>query len=176
MADIDKLAAQVSDRLTDTLYRVRSLIGVVAIIAFVVAAATFATGMWAFGGNRTAWIVIGGVLCLIPIGAALMGLALVHTTAKAAPRLLGDVRTLIRDSRSTAGVLIDHDTGQRLTNAAKSFQTLRTDLKARRTELPALFAGVRAITSVPGLAAITVIGILIVGSLGTILLLSQLFG
>lgn len=48
---------------------------------------------------------------------------------------------------------------------------LHSELLARRRELPALFAGVRAITSVPGLAAIAAIGMVAVGGLGTILLI-----
>ncbi len=44
----------------------------------------------------------------------------------------------------------------------------------RSAELPALWAGVRAITSVPALAAISVLGMLGVGLMGTILLISLL--
>ena len=43
----------------------------------------------------------------------------------------------------------------------------------RRKELPALFIGVRAITRVPGLAAVAVLGSLGVGALGTILLIGS---
>jgi hypothetical protein len=51
---------------------------------------------------------------------------------------------------------------------------LNLDLKHRRKELPALYAGVRAISSVPGLAAIALLGTLAVGALGTILLIGGL--
>ena len=118
--------------------------------------------------------MIGGFLCLVPVVAALIGWFMVHMTAKAAPRLLDDVRVLLKDSRHAAAVLIDHDTGQRLGTSAKTLQTLRTDLKVRRKELPALFAGVRAITSVPGLAAVTVLGIVLIGCLGMILVVGKL--
>lgn len=40
---------------------------------------------------------------------------------------------------------------------------------------PALFAGVRAITSVPGLLAIALLGTLAIGAFGTILLLVGIF-
>ena len=175
MVELDTIATQVSNGLATTLSRIKSLIAGVGLVALLVSAATFATGLWAFDDGRLGWAVIGGVLCLVPVGAALIGWSMVHTTAKAAPQLLDDVRVLLKDSHNAAAVLIDHDTGQRLGTSAKTFQTLRTDLKARRKELPALFAGVRAITSVPGLAAITVFGIAVVGSLGTILLIGKLF-
>jgi hypothetical protein len=174
MADLDKIAAVVSDGITTTLGRVKALILGVAVVALVIGAATFATGLWAFESARLGWVVVGGVICLIPVGAALLGWFLVNTTARTAPRLLGDIKTLIEDSTDAAAVLIDHDTGQRLATSAKTFQQLKADLKTRRQELPALFAGVRAITSVPGLAAITVLGITFVGGLGFILLIGKL--
>jgi hypothetical protein len=40
--------------------------------------------------------------------------------------------------------------------------------------LPALYAGIRAIANVPGLAAIALLGTLAVGVLGTILLIGGL--
>ena len=175
MAELDTIATRVANGLTTTLTRVKTLIAAVAVVALLVGAATFATGLWAFESGRIGWVVIGGVLCLIPVGAASIGWLMVHTTAKAAPQLLDDVRVLLKDSHRDAAVLIDHDTGQRLGTSAKTFQSLRTDLQARRRELPALFAGVRAITSVPGLAAVTLFGIALVGCLGTILLIGKLF-
>jgi hypothetical protein len=56
-----------------------------------------------------------------------------------------------------------------------ALSALRADLTNRRTELPALYAVVRAVTGTPGLAAIAVLGTLFVGALGTILLIAGLF-
>ena len=58
----------------------------------------------------------------------------------------------------------------RLIDNSKSFNRLNLDLKAHRTELPALYMGVHAICSVPGLVAIALLGTLGVGFLGTVLL------
>lgn len=171
VADLDRLAVQISDGLRKTLARVGTLVIGVTIVAAVVGVATFATGLWLFRDSRPSWIVFGGLLCAIPIVASALGWLYVRGTARIAPALVGDVRTLLRDSRSSAKVLINHDTGERLASTAKTFGTLRTELKTRRRDMPALFAGVRAITSVPGLAAIAVIGTLLVGVLGTILLI-----
>jgi hypothetical protein len=174
MADLDRLAVQISDGLRKTLARVSTLaVGVVA-VATVIGVATFVTGLWIFDGSRPTWIALGGVLCAIPIIASVMGWLYVHGTARVAPALVGDVRTLLRDSRSSAKVLINHDTGERLASTAKTFATLRADLKARRRDMPALFAGVRAITSVPGLAALAILGTVVVGALGTVLMIGGL--
>jgi hypothetical protein len=73
-------------------------------------------------------------------------------------------------------VLIDYDTGQTLTTTAKSFEPLRVDLQSRRRDLPALYFSVRAVTAIPRLAAIALLGTLAVGALGTILLIAGLIG
>jgi hypothetical protein len=175
VADIERIASTASAGLTRTLQRLSSLAAVVLLITAAVGAATFATGWWVFHGSL-GWLVVGGALCLVPIGAAATAWFYVRTTASSAPRLVDDVRSLVQQSTSAAGVLIDHDSGIALGAQAKSLAGLRRELIDRRSELPALFAGVRAITSVPGLAAVAVLGIALVGALGTVLLLVGLVG
>ncbi len=171
MADIDRLASRTADSIGFTLRRLASLILVVVVITAVVGAATFATGWWVFDASTT-WLVLGGALCLVPFLASVAGWALIRLTASSAPRLVDDVRTYLRSgSNGASGVLIDHDSGVALAMQARSFQSLKTDLRVRKRDLPALWVGVRAITSVPGLAAIAVLGTVVVGGLGTILLI-----
>lgn len=174
MADLDRVAVRVSDGLRKTLSRVNTLALGIAAVAAVIGTATFVTGLWIFDGSRQTWIVVGGALCAIPAAAALIGWFYVWSTLRVAPRLVNDVRTMLNDSRGSATVLINYDTGERLASTAKTFGDLRRDLQDRRKELPALFAGVRAITSVPGLVAIALLGTLAVGALGTILLIGGL--
>jgi hypothetical protein len=174
MADLDRVAIRVSDGLGRTLSRIGTLARGIAAITATIGIATFVTGLWIFDGSRPAWIVIGGVLCFAPTAAVLLAWFYVHRTVKVAPALLGNVRTLLGDSNSAANVLINYDTGERLASTAKSFGTLQGDLKRRRRELPALYASLRAIWSVPGLAAIALLGTLAVGALGTILLIGGL--
>jgi hypothetical protein len=174
MADLDRLAVQVSEGLRKTLSRISTLALGIAAMAAVVGLATFLTGLWIFDGSRPTWIVIGGALCLAPTFAALLAWFFVRATVKFAPAMVGNVRTLLDDSHSAADVLINYDTGERLTSNAKTLGSLQLDLKERRKDLPALYAGIRAICSVPGLAAIALLGTLAVGALGTILLIGGL--
>ncbi len=167
---IEQVAISASNGLRTTLGRLSSLVGVVIIVTAVIGVATFATGMWVFDSSA-GWIVLGGLICLIPVGAAIVAWLFVRGAAKAAPQLLDDARTFLRSAGSASGVLIDHDSGVALGMQAKTMSGLRRDLLDRRKELPSLFAGVRAITSVPGLAAIAVLGTVGVGLLGTILLI-----
>lgn len=172
--ETDVVVRRVSDGLQLTLNRLSSLAGGIAVIAGLIGAATFATGWWLFPDSRTAWIIIGGVLCLVPVGAALFARLLLRMTAKHAPQLIDNVRTFLGGASPASRVLIDYDSGQPVIASSKTFTGLRTELASRSRELPALWAGVRAITSVPGLAAIAVLGMLAVGLLGTILLVSGL--
>ena len=175
MADIERLASTASAGISRTLERLTSLAAMVLLITVVVSGATFATGWWVFGGTA-GWIVVGGLVCLVPVVAAATAWFYVRTTASSAPQLIDDVRSLLKQSSSAATVLIDHDSGVALGTQAKSLGSLRRELLDRRTELPALFAGVRAITSVPGLAAVSVLGVVLVGGFGTILLIIGLIG
>ena len=172
--ETDVVVRRVSDGLQLTLNRLSSLAGGVAVIAAVIGAATFATGWWLFPNSRTAWIIIGGVICLVPVGAALFARLLLRMTAKYAPQLIDNVRTFLGGESPASRVLIDYDSGQTVISSSKTFTGLRTELASRSRELPALWAGVRAITSVPALAAISVLGLIGVGLMGTILLVSGL--
>jgi len=166
---------RVTDGLQTTLRRLGSLAGGIAVVATLVGIATFLTGLMVFDGNgRPLWLIIGGVICVVPIAAAFTARFLVRSTAKHSPELIANVRQFIQTSTKSAQVLIDHDSGRPVAAYAKSFGDTRRELNHQRTELPALFAGVRAITSVPGLAALSVVGIVGVGLLGTVLLIGVL--
>ncbi len=166
--ETDVVVRRVSDGIQLTLNRLSSLATSIAVLAAVIGAATFATGWWVFTDSRIAWIIIGGVLCLIPVGAALFARLLLGITSKYAPQLIDNVRTFLRGASPASRVLLDHDSGQPVIASSKTFTGLRSELASRSSELPALWAGVRAITSIPGLAAIAVLGMLGVGALGTI--------
>ncbi|MDO8362139.1 MAG: hypothetical protein Q7V88_04520 [Actinomycetota bacterium] len=165
---------RVSDGLQQTFRRLGTLASGIAVVAFLVGLATFATGWWVFDGSRGAWLVVGGLLCLVPVLAALYARFLVRSTAKHSPELVQNVRSFLDTGVKSAKVLVDHDSGQPIGAYAKSFGEMRGELTQRRRELPALFAGVQAITKVPGLAALAVLGTVGIGILGTILLLGGL--
>lgn len=169
----DLVARRAGDGLQYTLRRLATLVGGLALFAGLVSLATFATGWWVFEGS-TAWLVLGGIICLVPVVAATLGWLLVHGAARYAPRLIADISTFLQAPTPAADVLIDYDSGQTIITSARSFDGLKADLETRKTDLPALWIGVRAITKAPGLAAIAVLGTMFVGALGTILLIGGL--
>ena len=174
MADLERTAVRVSDGLRSLLAKVGSIALAVARFAVVIGIATFLTGWWVFNGSRPTWIVLGGLLCLAPCAAALVAWYRVRRTMRVAPRLVGDLRTLMDESQEAVTMLVGYDSDERLLYAPRTFTPLRISLADRRQEMPALWAGVRAATTLPGLAAIAVLGTLAVGALGTILLIGGL--
>jgi hypothetical protein len=174
MADLDRLAVGISDDLRAIVATVGRLALGMAKLAAVVGTATFATGLWVFDGSRAAWELIGGALCFAPALAAFIAWLFVRQTVRLARDLVGEARILLDDSRGAAQVLIDYDSGERLTATAETYHTLRPTLRERRKQLPALYAGVRVITAVPALEAIAMLGTLAVGALGTVLLIGGL--
>lgn len=171
MTDIERIATRTADALGGTLRRLARLARGLLVLTIVIAAATYATGWWVFDGGG--WTVVGAVLCGLPVLAAALAWWRVARTATVAPKALDDLRGLLHDQRlrKSMGVLFDHDTQQPIGMAATNLGGIRRELQQRRTEVPALFATVRAVTTVPGLAALSVAGIVGLGLLGTILLI-----
>jgi hypothetical protein len=178
-SELDVLARTATDGLRHTFERLQALAGVIVLITAAIGLATFATGWWVFDGS-TGWLVVGAVVCVVPIGAAVLALWLVRSCGRASATLLDEVRDMLSDTSKSSSmaskVLIDHDSGVALGMQATTFGSMKDSIWERKRELPALYAGVRAIIKVPGLAAIAVIGMVVVGGLGTVLLLVGLLG
>jgi hypothetical protein len=175
VAKIDRIAANVSDNLTTSLGRVGQLALGVTLLAGTIGAATWITGTFIFDEKfRLAWFTLGGLLCAVPFLSGLFGWWLVRQSRKAAPQLIDNVATFMSQTSKQTQVLLDHDTGQPLGNYTKSLGDLRSELVERRRDFPALFAGVRALTSVPGLAAVAVLGSVVLGILGTVLFIGAI--
>lgn len=174
MADVELLATRASDGLQALLARLASLtLGLVG-LSLVVGAATYATGLWATDGSM--WTVVGLIICGLPVIWSALAWWRIKRTQRLAPGALVDLRDVIGDhqSRGAMGVLIDHDTQQPIVSTVRSLSAIRADLSSRQTDWPALWATLAAATTVPGLAALAVLGTLVVGVVGTVLLLAGL--
>lgn len=165
-----EVARRAGDGIQNTLRRLASLVGGLVMTAGGIGVATFITGIWVFHSGLF-WFVIGALLCLFPVLTAVLGWMYVRDAARHAPRLIEDITAFIASKSPSASVLIDYDTGQPISKSAKRFGGLRDDLASRKMDHPSLWAGVRAVTLVPALAAITVLGLLAIGALGTIMLI-----
>ena len=167
----DFVARRASDGLQLTLRRLTSLAAGIAMMAFAIGAATFATGVWVFGSGSTGWFIVGGLLAFGPALAAIVATLRVRRTAHHAPQLLDEVHSFTGATGSSADVLLDYDSGQPVAMTAKNLSSLRSDLEQRSKDFPALTSAVKAITTVPKLIALAVPGTIAAGALGTVLLL-----
>jgi hypothetical protein len=173
----ERAATQFSSFLENTLGRLASLAFGVATAAVVIAIATYVTGLWALdGSHRSTWVVLGAVLCAIPAVAGISAWLFVRNTARRTSRLVGEVRGLVGESKTALTMVIAHDSGQPLVATARSFGNLQTVIAAAPSRYPSLRAAVRAATRVPGLVALTVLSALVIGLVGTILLIGGLVG
>jgi len=171
MTDVELLATRASDALRVILARLATLaLGLVA-VAGAIGVAAWGSGLLATDNNI--WPVAGFVLCLLPAGAAALAWWRIKRTQRAAPAALGDLRAVIADrqSRPAMDVLIDVDSGQRIITTSRTMTGLLTELQDRQADWPALVDTLRAVTTVPGLVALAVVGMVGVGALGTILLI-----
>jgi hypothetical protein len=168
-----EVARRAGDGIQALLLRLATLVRGLLLLATLISVATFVTGWWVFH-HGLGWIILGGAFCLVPVAAAGLGWALVRTAAAFTPRLIEDITTYLRGRTPASQVLIDYDSGQPISISAKRFGSLRDELSTHKTELRALWLGVRAAILVPPLAAIAVIGMMGVGALGAILLIAGL--
>lgn len=173
----ERAANHFSTFLQTTLKRLSSLAFGVASAAVLIAVATYVTGLWSLdGSHRSTWMVVGVVLCAIPAIAGVSAWMLVRSTARRTPKLIGEVRGLLGESKAALAMVIDHDSGQPLATTARSLGKLQTVLAEGPSRYPSLRAAVRAATRVPGLVALTVLSALVVGLIGTILLIGAVVG
>jgi hypothetical protein len=168
---VDVVTQQVGNAITFTLRRLATVAGGLAIFATSVSIATFATGWWVFSHSHTAWAVIGGVMCLIPALAGIVAWIIIRWAAHLAPRLLADIDTFLRTPSPAAQTLIDYDSGQPIAASARTFGSMKADVHARKSDIPALYVVVRSITIVPAMAGVALIGGLVLGAFGTFLLM-----
>lgn len=171
MTDVELLATRASDGLRVILGRLASLTFGLVVGAGLIGVAAWASGLLAFDGS--VWPVGGAVLCMLPAAAALLAWWRIKRTQRVAPAALHDLRIALADqqSRSSMDVLVDMDSGQRVITSSKSVTGVLQELKQRQRDWPALVATLSAVASVPGLVALSIVGTIGVGALGTILLI-----
>lgn len=172
MTDIDLLAERGSSALRAILARLATLtLGLVG-GTLVIGIATYASGRLAFDAGSS-WNWLGVIICVIPAFAAWLAAWRIWRVRRRAPQALLDLRDVLKDQelRSRMGTLIDYDTQQPIVSSSKSLYGVYSQVKTHNADWPALADSLKAITTVPGLVALAIVGTVGVGLLGGFLLL-----
>lgn len=175
--DIDFLAQRGSTALRAILSRLALLtLGLVG-VTLLVAVATYASGVLAFD-DGSSWPYIGVVICVGPVILAYVAWFRIFRVRRRAPQALLDLRNVLTDDklRSQMTTLIDHDTKQPIVTSSRSFVGVYQQIQSHGADWPALVDSMRAVTTVPGLIALSLIGTVALSMLGAVLLIVGLLG
>jgi hypothetical protein len=181
MPDLDALARRAVDAVMLLARRGTMLALIVALVTTLVVGAGYALGFAATSGDvESAWIVIGGVLAVIAIGAPLLAGWRLTRIRTHASELVDELRTLLsNDARAERVVIETVDVGEDGTGGATpavvgqtvQFSRLRT-IALRTENLRSLPGALRAVTTFPGLLAIALVLMLVFGVLGFLFLIA----
>ncbi len=179
MANLQSLADDVATRLTSIAARASSVTRGVGLLTTASVGLAYVVGLLVFPSpGRWVWAVVGLVLCAIPAVAIWTAHRRLRRIPKTFTETVADVQTLVADVgvRTALYDLVERDPEQDRTNSlielGKELSTLRTALEPKRQALTNLWANITAITTLPGLMALGVVGSLIalIFSVATVML------
>jgi hypothetical protein len=158
-----------------------------ALFVGLIALSTYLVGLAALSGSaRSAWVLIGGALVVVAIGAPLLAWWRLFRVRRHATELVDDVRRLISGNPEAERIVIDTVEAQPTPTSAPSgrqdlmvvgnqqFYRLRT-ISVGTANLRQLPAAMYALTSYPILLGISLLLTLVFAALGFIFLLVWLF-
>ncbi len=186
-SDVNALARRAVDVAVQFARRAGRLAVGVALFVAVVALSTYLIGLAALSGSaRSGWVLIGGALVIVAVGAPLLAWWRLHRVRRHANELVDDVRRLITGNPEAERVVIDTVEAQPAPTAAPSgrqeltvvgtqqFYRLRT-ISLGTTNLRQLPSALYALTSFPALLAIALLLTVVFAVLGFVFLLVWLF-
>ena len=175
--DLDRLARRAVDSVLHLVRRATALAGGILMFTVVASVGGFLLGLAALsGGMRTLWILLGGFFAIVSIGAITTAMLRLRSVKRNAGALVGEVRALISGDGHTQRTITDtissteskSDDG--IVDLSREFISIRGVIGNRVGQFRELTSAVTAVTSFPGLVAIsTLIAFVFVG-------LSLIFG
>lgn len=173
MPQIWEFAKRAADRIEEVLRRGRTVATGAAILAglaglFCLVAVAAAVS----GSARTVWIVIGLVPCAIPAGAALLARRSL-TRASAGTGMVADFERLVDDPavhHAVAGIDQPLHDRSRLLASGRRLWALRNLVADRKGELTDLWVSLVAITRLPLLTGVALVGAILLCAIGVVAL------
>lgn len=169
MVDVDELARRAVATVSTLAQRGATLATGVAGAVAVVAGVVYLLGLAALDGStRSGWLVVGGVLVVVAVGAPLLARSRLNRVRRDAGALVADVRTLIQRNSAAERVVIETfeapppgTPGARGARPDVVVQTRRFgDLRrlvGTADDLRTLPVALSAVASFPGLLAISLL-------------------
>jgi hypothetical protein len=187
MADIDALARRAVDVASTFARRAGRLAVATSLFVAFIALMTYLIGLAALSGSaRSVWIILGGAMVVVAVGAPLLAWWRLFTLRRHTGELVGEVRRLIAGNPDAERIVIDTVESQPSPAAAPSgrqelmvagtqqFYRLRT-IAVGSTDLRLLPRAMIAVTSFPGLLALSLLLSLVLAFLGFVFLLVWIF-
>jgi hypothetical protein len=184
MADVDVLARQTTALVSNLARKGMALATGLAVLTLLVGGLSYLTGLAGLEGSaHSAWTVIGAVMLVGAVGAPLLARWRLRGVSRRADQLVGEVRTLISRDPEAQRVVIEtvalDDQPPEIADLrpvvydSRQFSRLRTvSVGADLRELP---PALTALSTLPRLLAIGLLGIVVFGMLGFFFFLAWIF-
>ena len=185
MPDVDALARQTTALLSNLARKGMALATGLALVTLLVGGLSYLTGLAGLEGSaHSAWTVIGAVMLVGAVGAPLLARWRLATVRRHLDKLVGEVRTLITRDPEAQRVVIEtvaiDDQPPEISDLrpvvydSQQFGRLRT-VSIGAGDLRELPAALLAVSKLPALLAIGLLGIVVFGVLGFFFLLAWVF-
>ncbi len=156
LGDLDGLAQRSVESVMRLIRRANALAGGALIVTVVLCLVGFFLGVAALdNGMRTVWIVVGGILAIVGIGAVVLAMFRLSRVRRGSDELVREVRALIgRDEKSQRTVIetvesADGSTEVSVVGVSRQFFSLRDIVGDRAGQFATLGRALTAITSFP---------------------------
>jgi hypothetical protein len=184
MADVDRLARQLTAMVTNLARRGMMLAGAMALVVFIVGGLSYLTGIAGLDGSASqAWKVIGAAMLIVAVGAPLLAWWRLSRVSKHAAALVTEVGRLITNDANAERVVIEtvtvdqpDATGATTVPAlieTRQFSRLR-QASLTATDLRNLPGALHAVVSFPWLLLTALVLMLVFGVLGFLFLIAWL--
>lgn len=164
MANLQDIAQLASDRIGAVVARARPVARGVALLASACGGLAYLVGALVFrGGWRYGWLIVGLVICAAPAWSLWQAFRRLRRATEALPRTAAQVQSLtgdrtVRDALYTLVEQPEDVQSAPLIALGKELNTLRSAVSPHRKELFDLWATITAVTTLPGLMALGIVG------------------
>lgn len=164
MANLQDIAQLASQRIGSVIDRARPVARGVALLATACGGLAYLVGCLVLRGPfRYAWFVVGFLICAFPAWSLWLAFRRLRRANEALPATAAQLQQLTRDRevRDSLYELVDTNSDPQRTpliTLGKEFNRLRRAVSSHRSELRDVWETISAITSLPGLMALGIVG------------------